>query len=791
MRTIPIIIATVFYTLCPGVGLAKSAVLVPDVVPSAIRDAQQFSQPDQVTLTGWLGGRIAVNESNRLARLDVGRLLEGYRRRPGRQSWDGEHVGKWMHAATLAWVCSGDPVLKQRLDEAAAELVACQLPDGYLGTYLEKNRWTEWDVWAHKYNLIGLITYVRYTGNLEPMKACRRMGDLLCTTFGEGAGRRDLLKAGEHVGMAPSSVLEPMVLLYRMTGEKRYLDFCRYILDSWERPGGPHIVSTLMGVGRVDKVGNGKAYEMLSCLNGALEYHRTVNDPRILEACLRAWRDIVDKRLYLTGASSHGELFHDDYDMPNVANVGETCVTVTWLQFNAQLLRLTGQSRFASQLERVVMNQLTGAQSCDGTAWGYYVQMEGKKPYSSTLDGHCCLSSGPRGIALIPTFAMAVDGDGVVVNLFEPGTARFDLPGKSDLRVELRVETQFPADDHVRVVVNPSRAEAGGFTLKLRTAEWSPRHDVRINGSAITVAAGADGYLAIKRVWKAGDVVELDLESRPRIVVGDHMNAGKVAVLYGPLVLVADESLNKPCQPISAIAPAGTTTGELDIKPEPAPKGLQNWAGSRVFRFNAVARKETGCLKKGEHFEARLIPFSDAGSTGTRYQLWLPTGLAGGSSNRLFEARDSRSRAGNLEGSIVDDDLRTAVVTFNGQKADRDWYAVELDEPVLIDRVVFVHGKNFHDGGWFNTTGGKPEVQVRTSAAGAWEKAGVLEGYPATTATDPAGIKDGDSFTARFGQVRKVWAVRVVGVPACGDNPSQAFSSCGELQAYGPGSTKQ
>ena len=123
------------------------------------------------------------------------------------------------------------------------------------------------------------------------------MGDLLCTTFGEGAGRRDLLKAGEHVGMAPSSVLEPMVLLYRMTGEKRYLDFCRYILDSWERPGGPHIVSTLMGVGRVDKVGNGKAYEMLSCLNGALEYHRTVNDPRILEACLRAWRDIVDKRL--------------------------------------------------------------------------------------------------------------------------------------------------------------------------------------------------------------------------------------------------------------------------------------------------------------------------------------------------------------------------------------------------------------------------------------------------------------------------------------------------------------
>src|SRR5207244_7706064 len=111
--------------------------------------------------------------------------------------------------------------------------------------------------------------------------------------------------------------------------------------------------------------------------------------------------------------------FHDNYDLPNVNNVGETCVTVTWLQFNAQLLRLTGEARFAEQLEKVVLNQLFGAQCPDGAAWGYYVQMQGKKPYSSTLDGHRCLSSGPRGVALIPTFALSTDADGVVVNLYE------------------------------------------------------------------------------------------------------------------------------------------------------------------------------------------------------------------------------------------------------------------------------------------------------------------------------------------------------------------------------------
>ena len=225
-------------------------------------------------------------------KIDPDRLLEGYRKRPGRQSWDGEHVGKWLHAATLAWANTGDPA-SQQTGYGARSCPNASFADGYLGTYLEKDRWTEWDVWAHKYNLIGLITYMRYTGNREPLPACRRMADLLCGTFGDEPGKRDIITAGHHVGMAPTSVLEPMVLLYRLTGEPRYLDFCSYILRAWEQPNGPHIVSTLADAKRVDKVGNGKAYEMLSCLNGALEYYRTVGDPQILDACLNAWQDIV------------------------------------------------------------------------------------------------------------------------------------------------------------------------------------------------------------------------------------------------------------------------------------------------------------------------------------------------------------------------------------------------------------------------------------------------------------------------------------------------------------------
>ena len=565
---------------------------VPEKIQPAIPDKQDFQVPDRERLTGWIGSRMSANEGNRLVKLDPARLLEGYRRRPGRQSWDGEHVGKWLHAATLAWANTGVPALRAKLDYVAAELVKCQLDDGYLGTYLPKDRWTEWDVWAHKYNLIGLITYVRYTGNLAPLAACRSMADLLCTTFGDTQGKRDIIKAGYHVGLAPTSVLEPMVLLYRLTGEPRYLDFCNYILRAWEQPDGPKIISTLLTAKRVDKVGNGKAYEMLSCLNGALEYYRTVGDPKILEACLNAWQDIVKNRLYITGAASYGEMFHGDYDLPNVNNVGETCVTVTWLQFNAQLLRLTGEARFAEQLEHVALNQLFGAQRCDGAAWGYYVQMEGKKPYSSSLDGHCCLSSGPRGVALIPTFAWTTDAQGLVVNLYDSGTANLALPDQT--KVRLTMDTLYPGDGQIRIGIEPAAKRA--FSIKLRIPAWCRNSLLAVNGKKLIARSGTDGYLQVHRTWRKGDRIDLTLPLEPRVIVGDHKNEGKIAVFYGPLVLAADEALvslgqgDSPALPLKDIAAAGTTLEALNVTPEPAPESLKSWPGAQVFRINALRR---------------------------------------------------------------------------------------------------------------------------------------------------------------------------------------------------------
>ena len=762
---------------------------LPDKVPPAVADRQDFQIPDRVHLTGWVGSRIEVNEANRLVMLDPARLLEGYRKRPGRQAWDGEHVGKWLHAATLAWVYTGDPALREKLDYVAAELVKCQLADGYLGTYVEKDRWTEWDVWAHKYNLIGLITYMRYTGNQAPLDACRRMADLLCNTFGDEPGKRDILKAGWHVGMAPTSVLEPMVLLYRLTGEPRYLDFCKYILRAWEQPNGPKIISTLRTVKRVDKVGNGKAYEMLSCLNGALEYYRTVNDPAVLEACLNAWQDIVANRLYVTGTASYGELFHDNYDLPNVNNVGETCVTVTWLQFNAQLLRLTGEARFAEQLEKVVLNQLFGAQRCDGSAWGYYVQMEGKKPYSSTLDGHCCLSSGPRGVALIPTFALSTDAEGLVVNLYDAGTANLKLRDGTGLTV--RTESLYPSSGEVQLSLEP--AEEKEFAVKLRIPAWCRSDSIQVNGKRTKTTSEPDGYAAIRRRWQRGDRIDLALKLGPRVIVGNHLNEGKVAILYGPLVLAADEALlgsenekgQAPGFTLGTVAAAGTDPAKLKVSPEPAPATLKTWPSARVYQVNAVARRTTWFCKRGAPLKVRLIPFADAGETGSQYKVWLPLPRETGRGNLLLDGEESRSRPGNVSGSVADEDFQSFVVTFDGRTADEDWFQVQLDAPASVKRIVFAHGRTFHDGGWFDASAGKPRVEAQLTQGGSWQTIGEFKQYPATNATDPAGLKGGERFTCTLDAPLKVWAVRAAGKPSCGDNPQQRFSSCAELQAFG------
>jgi hypothetical protein len=440
---------------------------------------------------------------------------------------------------------------------------------------------------------------------------------------------------------------------------------------------------------------------------------------------------------------------------------------------------------------------LLGAQRCDGAAWGYYVQMEGTKPYSTNLDGHCCLSSGPRGIALIPTFALTTDADGIVVNLYDAGSSQLRL--RDHTEVALKTETRYPGSEKIHITVE--LAEAKSFAIKLRLPAWCGESHVEVNGRKTAVKRNPEGYAVIQREWKNGDRVGLRFKLEPRLITGDHLNHGKVALTYGPLVLAADEALlgeaaqagsgaaalpaGKAGLPLNAIAVADAKLARLKFKAEPAPDRIKNWAGQQVFRIRGVTRKAVGGVKPGVPLGIRLVAFADAGVTGSHYKVWLPLPRELYRGNVLLDAVESRSRPGDLAGLITDEDFETAVCTRDGKKAEEDWFAVELTRPATIQRVVFAHGKTFHDGGWFDASAGKPRIQVQRTKNGAWETVSEIAAYPATTPKDSGEMDGGENFNCPLPAPVRAWGIRVIGKPAGGDNPQQAFSSCAELQAFG------
>jgi hypothetical protein len=373
---------------------------------------------------------------------------------------------------------------------------------------------------------------------------------------------------------------------------------------------------------------------------------------------------------------------------------------------------------------------------------------------------------------LIPTFASSVDADGVVVNLYAAGTARLTL--RDGKPVTLTTETIYPSDG--KIVITVDTGSAAAFAFKARIPAWCRESTVKVNGKPVDVRTSDDGYAAINRTWAKADKVELNFKLEPRVIVGDHKNAGKVAVMYGPLVLAADTALpGTDGMQLSAIRIANTDLAALSISPEPAPDPVKSWSNARVFRINAVSR--------GKPVEIRLIPFADAGSLGENYKVWLFQ-YAGSKGDLLLEGSESRSRQGNADGSINDGEVHTDVVTYDGQPAAEDWYAVTLEQPVTIVRVLFAHGKTFHDGGWFDASAGKPHIQIQTGKGGGWEDVGELKDYPATTAVNAGALREGATFGCLLPDPVKVFGVRVIGKPTSGDNPNQAFSSCGDLQAF-------
>lgn len=605
------------------VYLANQQIIIPlagepkPVIANKIKDAFTSIAFQDQQLGGYLGIRSKQNLEERLLKVDEKGIIEGYLQRPGSHPWIGEHVGKYLETACNVWKNTHDARLKKQMDRLAYELINTQLDNGYLGTYIPNEYWTSWDVWSHKYNLYGLLAYYTTTGYKPALVACKKVGDLLCTTFGNQPGQRDIILAGEHVGMAATSVLDPMIELYRYTGEKKYLSFCYYILQAWEQNNGPKIISSLLATGKVNKVANAKAYEMLSNLVGLIKLYRVTGDTKFLNPVLIAWKDIVENRLYITGTTSAGEHFQEDDMLPatNKDNMGEGCVTTTWIQLNQNLLAVSGELKYEEQIEKSIYNQLLGAENPETGCVSYYTSLMEKKPFNCGIT--CCTSSVPRGIAMIPFFTFGNVKNVPTLMLYEPALYKENITttDKNSIDLSLKIESSFPENGDAVVTVSTSKTSS--FPIALRVPSWCDAFVATIGNK--TYKGIANQYLNINRLWKSGDKIKVSFKIPVQQIAGGKSYPGQLAFQRGPQVLAFDESLNNVVLKNAPLITEQKLLAEMPGGKSEAGVLPKQWIGKQAYKINIVAVDKNAAKQ-----QLVLVPFADASQTGGDVKVWMP-----------------------------------------------------------------------------------------------------------------------------------------------------------------------
>jgi DUF1680 family protein len=519
------------------------------------------AHPGQVSVGGPWGELLAETLPEWTLKVDGDLLLSGFRHKPGIQPWIGEHIGKYTLGALPASKLLESDELAAKVRELIEELVRCQEADGYLGTYLPADRWRGlrewtalgrpaqgaevWDVWVHKYCILALLAYYDETGWLPALDAARKAGDLLLNIFGPDGGGRDINQSDCHSGLASGSVLEAIVLLYEHTGEARYLEFARHLLARWEAADGPRIITVLRARGDVATIGQGKAYEMLSCFVGLVEYARATGDREILQMVLDARDRIAGAKRFPTGGMTNTEFFYRAGLLEEWENI-ETCVTFSWIQLNLRLYELTGDEVALDLVEEAAWNQLLPALSPRADTWSYHLSMTGpKRFFRSWVQGvqkekagqagapiTCCHTNGQRGLALVPQYAYMAAPDGALeVNFYGlsacAAALQSTVPGLGHVSIEQ--ETAFPRDG--TVILNVTPEGDAEYELRLRRPGWS--ESLVVDGVRST-----ERRVSVRRRGPAQIKVTLDL--RPRVTFCGYQARGKCAIAYGPLVMALD-----------------------------------------------------------------------------------------------------------------------------------------------------------------------------------------------------------------------------------------------------------
>ena len=651
--------------------------------------------------------------------------------------FDDSDVYKVIEGASYTLSVSPDPQLDAYLDGLIAKIGAAQEKDGYLYTArtidpLHPHPWSGSERWilegvdSHELYDLGhlyeaAVAHYQATGKRTLLDIALRTANLLDQTF--GPGKRAIWPGHQIVEMG-------LVKLYRVTGERRYLDLAKFMLDSRgpqssERGAGNRYVEAhLKVVDQTEAVAGGHAVRAMYMYSGMADVAALTGDAAYLNALDKIWENVAGRKLHVTGgvgARAAGEAFGNDYELPNMSAYNETCAAVGNDYWNHRLFLLHADAKYIDVMERTLYNGLISGVALDGKTFFYQNPLEatgkaGKDQRSPWFGVACCPGNITRFMASVPGYVYAQRGDALWVNLYMASTA--DIRLDNGRAVKLVQETRYPWDGHVKMTVNPG--QAAPFTIHLRIPGWARNEPVasdlyrftdrnaepvvlKVNGQAAPIKLDK-GYVALTRTWKQGDTIELSLPMPVRRVAASEQvtaDRGRVALERGPVVYAA-EWVDNPNGKVRNLMLPDSAKLTAEFRPDLL-KGVEVVKG-RAVALSKDAQEKT--LRAEQEFTA--IPYYAWANRGRgEMMVWLPTAEASARPAAYptlvttAKVTTSRPPHGGPATAVQDDEEPSAadpVSHFDWwpTKGTTEWIEYAFDQPATVS-----HSEVF----WFDDSG--------------------------------------------------------------------------------------
>lgn len=466
--------------------------------------------------------------------------------------WRGEYWGKMMRGASLVYSYTQNTQLYNILKKSVEDMLESADKNGRISSYSTAHEFNSWDMWCRKYVLLGMQYFLDICDDNELknriIDSMKHQVDYIIEKIGNTEGKKPITAtSGFWRGLNSSSILEPIIRLYDLTKEEKYFTFAEYIVGC----GGIDVDDIFELAYRNElfpyQYPVTKAYEMISCFEGLLEYYKITGNEKYRIAIINFANKILESDFTVIGCCGcTDELFdHSTVRQANTTNskiMQETCVTVTLMKFLSHVHLLTGDPKYIDALEISFYNAYLGSlnteniinssissrlQGIDSSKVFFEpLPFDSYSPLTSGIRGievagfmllsdyhyyGCCACIGAAGVGIIPKIQCVKTDKGIALNMIINGIMEVTSPkGNSFL---LKLDTDYPKNGKVIITVSSSESEQ--FQLLIRNPFWSENTIAFINGEKVEIS---EGYISIEKVWKNGDTIELEFDMRTKAI---------------------------------------------------------------------------------------------------------------------------------------------------------------------------------------------------------------------------------------------------------------------------------